>query len=613
MSADLFAEFSNQPSSTSTPSHPNNLFGDAPNTQDQKLGKPQDFSHFTTVNHAAPAPQAASHWSSFQSLPNSMSDWGAPVQSSQPPTNVPQQTDDDDGWGDFEVAEQTAVQATPAALAVPNPPPDLSVSSTTSWDSYAVKADARQSKNSVAQSSTLDLMSGSLLDFGSTGAHQDPKPQTAWPQPETKKKVRVKVAPRDPNVLFDADDFELQGGEEYDDEFDEFGDFEAVEPAPKVIKATPPAVSNVASSIDLLGLDEPSLIHTPQEDVKKKNPGSYTAPLSFGAMPGHKSKPAPSFSHQNQTVPSKSTIKKSPPIPSTRTPNPASISGPSKKKTTKTKLTISSKTTFDDDEWAAWDDFSAGNGGSNTTQNSDKMATGDNVGAKWDWDAEEESQSTPDSMADNVPPPINVPPPAILLSAFPELLASGDALFKPVSGQSATIKQKVLSNPKTVRFLQGYVLLATTAARIIAGRKHRWHRDKILAKSMSISAAGSKGMKLAGVDKTQSTREDREATDVVEAWREHVGRLRSAVAAANSAGQASLKVPELTEQPQVQTAKMVPTAPKPCIICGLKREERVTKVDIDVEDSFGEWWVDHWGHRACKNFWIQHERQLRQR
>ncbi|KAJ3502922.1 hypothetical protein NM208_g16619 [Fusarium decemcellulare] len=33
---------------------------------------------------------------------------------------------------------------------------------------------------------------------------------------------------------------------------------------------------------------------------------------------------------------------------------------------------------------------------------------------------------------------------------------------------------------------------------------------------------------------------------------------------------------------------MVPTAPKACIICGLKREERVAKVDYEVEDSFGE-------------------------
>ena len=120
-------------------------------------------------------------------------------------------------------------------------------------------------------------------------------------------------------------------------------------------------------------------------------------------------------------------------------------------------------------------------------------------------------------------------------------------------------------------------------------------------------------MKLAGVDKTQSVREDREAADVVAVWRDRVGRLRSAVAAANSAGRAGLKVPELNETMQVQTAKLAPTGLKACIICGLKREERVSKVDLDIEDSFGEWWVEHWGHRACKNFWTEHEQKLRQR
>ncbi len=147
----------------------------------------------------------------------------------------------------------------------------------------------------------------------------------------------------------------------------------------------------------------------------------------------------------------------------------------------------------------------------------------------------------------------------------------------------------------------------------MAGRKHRWHRDKILAKSMSISAAGSKGMKLAGVDKTQAAREDREAADVVAVWREQVGRLRSAVTVANTSARANLKVPELSESLSAHTAKSVGTAPKSCVICGLKRDERITKVDFEVEDSFGEWWVEHWGHRACKNFWIEHEKNLRQR
>ncbi|PHH87015.1 hypothetical protein CDD83_9420 [Cordyceps sp. RAO-2017] len=230
----------------------------------------------------------------------------------------------------------------------------------------------------------------------------------------------------------------------------------------------------------------------------------------------------------------------------------------------------------------------------------------------WTWGVGDDSKP-PDTESTDAGPPTNVPPPSVILSTFPELFGSGNLLFKPIASQNASVKQKVLSDPKAAQYLQGYILLGSTAARVIAGRKHRWHRDKILAKSMSLSAAGSKGMKLAGVDKTQAAREDRETADVVAAWREHVGPLRSAVAAANTACGANMKVPELSDKMQAQAAKMVPTARAACLLCGLKREERIAKVDFDVEDSFGEWWVEHWGHRACKNFWLEHEQRLRQR
>jgi hypothetical protein len=51
-------------------------------------------------------------------------------------------------------------------------------------------------------------------------------------------------------------------------------------------------------------------------------------------------------------------------------------------------------------------------------------------------------------------------------------------------------------------------------------------------------------------------------------------------------------------------------ATKPCVLCGLKRDERVEKVDGVVEDSFGEWWSEHWGHVACRNFWREHRGEL---
>ena len=123
-------------------------------------------------------------------------------------------------------------------------------------------------------------------------------------------------------------------------------------------------------------------------------------------------------------------------------------------------------------------------------------------------------------------------------------------------------------------------------------------------------------MKLTGVDKAEITRENREVADVVRIWREQLGRLRSAITVANSSireASAHLVIPEIHESLQVKTQEGGLTTPKQCIICGLKREERVIKVDFEVEDSFGEWWVEHWGHRACRNFWQEHESKLRHR
>jgi hypothetical protein len=153
----------------------------------------------------------------------------------------------------------------------------------------------------------------------------------------------------------------------------------------------------------------------------------------------------------------------------------------------------------------------------------------------------------------------------------------------------------------------------------MAGRKLRWKRDTLLSQAMKIglAAAGGKGgMKLAGVDKAEISREDREATDVVRVWKEQLGRLRSAIAVANSSmhdTSAHLTIPDISENMYVKTQEGGLTAPKPCLICGLKREERINKVDVQIEDSFGEWWVEHWGHRACRNFWLEHEGKLKHR
>jgi hypothetical protein len=146
-------------------------------------------------------------------------------------------------------------------------------------------------------------------------------------------------------------------------------------------------------------------------------------------------------------------------------------------------------------------------------------------------------------------------------------------------------------------------------------------------------------MKLTGIDKSENMKEEREASDVVRVWKDQVGRLRHVVAAANQIKAGTLGViPDIQETMPVRTLKQseggVP-APQPCMMCGLKRDERVGSADQAVEDSFGEWWIEQvMMHRGrpnsfttnhtlcvdpkhlflgCRNFWNQHKEALRQR
>ncbi|KAI9166835.1 hypothetical protein HJFPF1_02950 [Paramyrothecium foliicola] len=641
MSADLFAEFSN-PSSPPQPSQ-----GPSKAAANTKQGQGVDW--FQASNNAQPAaPQPAQPWSSSvqdfgdwetstvatqqsqlwpSAQPQKQNDFGnrgGPSPSFQPPAKTHQtvKDEDDDGWGDFEVAQTTE---SPTAKF-----PSLDARG---MDNRAQLTDGDPPRTRLVRASTMELITNSLVDVD--------RP-SAWNSQDTRSNIRTQSKPpsslknkqSDPNVLFDVAEFELGEEdirEEDDDDFDEFGDFETT--APPTSAPSKPAgkqLANQMPSMDLLSLDEPQqsqqFSHKPsQAKVQKQPPGKLQNILSFAATstdsaPRTKSPFLQSAHPSYPQAPKSPTFQQRNPFPqlAVKTPETHEFNHQDNPHTETpvtawpsfTNNTLSmGKKKEEDDGWGAWEDDG---GATNKTQTNIDSAQ---PPESWDWDAVDDVKPAiiESKSSDANPPPINVPPPSIILSVFPDLLASGSGFFKPMSKQSASIKQQVLADPKAVDFLQGYVLLATTAARVIAGRKHRWHRDKILAKSMSISAAGSKGMKLAGVDKTQSAREDREAADVVVAWRENVGRLRSAVAAANAAGKSNIKIPELSDNLQIQTAKMVPTAAKPCIVCGLKREERITKVDFDVEDSFGEWWVEHWGHRACKNFWVEHESKLRQR
>ncbi|KAH0534167.1 hypothetical protein FGG08_007236 [Glutinoglossum americanum] len=223
-------------------------------------------------------------------------------------------------------------------------------------------------------------------------------------------------------------------------------------------------------------------------------------------------------------------------------------------------------------------------------------------------------------------PPTNVPPPSILLSLFPSLFnLPQSSLISPLFDRSPAVKTRVFTNPSTVSFLKAYLALATVAAHIIAARKLRWKRDTHLAQGTKIGPAtrGGGGMKLTGVDRAESLREDREVAEVVRAWKEQLGSLRSAVSITNGGGDSAPKtpralppIPEITLTPTILTAPPSSgglKSPNHCALCGLNRDERVDRVDVDVEDTFGEFWIEFWGHRTCRNFWEEHRERLAQR
>ena len=217
--------------------------------------------------------------------------------------------------------------------------------------------------------------------------------------------------------------------------------------------------------------------------------------------------------------------------------------------------------------------------------------------------------------------PTNVPTPSILLLPVTSLFQSLSSDLRGItfsldscSSVHAPLDQASIENIKTL------LALTRASARIIVGRKLRWRRDTLLAQSMKIGPArtgATSGMKLTGLDKVESRREDGAAEEAVRTWKQQSGSLRSAISAASSLAPGTvLLLPEIFEHNRVRLAKLADgavTASHACFLCGLKRDERVEKVDVKVEDSFGEWWIEHWGHVDCTMFWERKKDSLQQR
>ncbi|KAI1117942.1 hypothetical protein F5Y14DRAFT_400550 [Nemania sp. NC0429] len=599
MSADLFAAFEDLSQPSQPPSQPTGAkpfssqststpFSFASPQPSQQGSRPLSTSSQVKTPWHTTQP---SHWQPTSVAPSALSN-------SQPVQNDDAE-DDDDGWGDFEVAPSQS------APGIRNPP---------STELPKAIRNTNQRPTRIVRASTLDLVSNNLVEFPEPSTQPselrkspalpvDRSSKSPGPK-ERKKSVRV-----DPDVLFDADDFEgYQDGEKSDDDF---GEFETVQPPaqppldslsspPPGSSSAPPSNENTAKKASDLLLDLDT--NDPIPEPTRAHQASLTQPhVTIRKQEPNRQKPYVGTA-QPQGTHIRSEFQ-------TQTHGSGSFSDLSKPPT---KLPIKPA----ESSWD-WDSVEPPKGAESEHPTKGASTSRSDEDAAWDWDPADTNNDTIAEAEDSALPPINIPPPSILLSAFPQLFdQANEYLYKPVSGQTQSIKDRILSDAKVHDFLRGYLSLAVVAARIIAGRKMRWHRDKFLSQSMSISAAGSKGMKLAGVDKIQTAREDREAADVVSNWKSQVGRLRAIVAAANSAGKGGgtqLKIPEIADTMQVQIAKDVPTAPKACVICGLKRNERLAKVDHGVEDSFGEWWSEHWGHVACKRFWLQHEKTLRQR
>ncbi|KAH7632178.1 hypothetical protein SMAC4_12940 [Sordaria macrospora] len=601
MSADLFAAFgasSQDQSSQSTQNNNNDPFSflasdnstfppQQPQTQQPKPPQPHQQQQPVSVSIPWPSvlpnsqPPQSNVWGDLGTLGGSQG--GFQSFQSVPPVPVPPKpaapdVEDEDGWGDFEVAAPT----TTAQPTQPTP----SVFSATS--------NAEPPRNRLIRSPTLDLVSNKLVNLDLSWTATQPSDS----RPTQKQKPVIKpIRNADPNVLFDADDFELQEVDGEDDD-DEFGDFEGTSsPAPafSVASSGTKEARKQPPGLFLSGGNSQTLY---PEAPKSPYASSHTRKLSDVKELKIKTPVASDFPKEvKDREPSPVTAWPSgtgdgfgddwdefKDLSVTKTKTPAKTAGNAKAPAKRPDLDSS----FDSD-WKDWGE---------TENNTPKV-----VGV-----------ASPTAGSDKSPPPTNVPPPSILLSTLPQLLDLSKTCLLKIKALPAAKQHAVVSDPATMAFLRGYLALATVTGRIIAGRKQRWQRDKFLLQGMSISAAGGmRGMKLATVDKTQSARDDHSAVAVLDVWSQQEGSLRSTVTAANAASDTKLRVPQLKLALQVHVAKNVPTAPKPCVVCGLKRDERVTGVDFDVEDSFGEWWIDFWGHRACKNFWVEHEAKLRQR
>lgn len=501
-----------------------------------------EFSSTTNTNQAQrpdafAKPQATSNFSFFDDLsgqapaadPQRQPSTGAVLTQGGPLQATLE--DDNDDWGDFE-GGSSQVDLAPAAQ----------------YDPFSFVATPQHQLQHQPWSSQP-------TSYDSFSTYQPQLGQESW----TKAPIIKAKKPTDSSVLFDAE-------EDMDDD-DDFGDFEdsqstSATPAPPATQARPVRARGPSALVDLLGdldLSQPATTPTVQSNQR--------------------SRPT--------EAPSSGSVRKSP---------VGDFGTATKQKQSKSVPTPAAPAQVADDTWEAFDDWEA----SIPAPASKKPETAKGAPASASTTPAPVLSSAIDEISPGEQPPTNVPPPGVLLSLFPSFFADAqEQLFKPMAAQPLPMRNRLLAEPATIAYLEGYLMLASVAAHIIAGRKLRWKRDQLLSQGMRIGPASSRatsGMKLTGIDKGENRKEEREASDVVRAWKDQVGRLRHVVSGVNQIRAGTLaSVPDLQETMPVRTLKQseggVP-ARQQCMLCGLKRDERVTAADMAVEDSFGEWWVE---------------------
>ncbi|KAM3070261.1 hypothetical protein ACMFMG_010097 [Clarireedia jacksonii] len=577
MSSDLLAEFDS--------------FYKAPQDNTPKAKSPD--------NNASILSGGVSNSQSWQAQPSTQpvkrenDIWGDLASFSSPVTHTPASAQQQDPWGAF------GISAEPQSAGNKIPRSNYQ-------GGNMFKSDSSEPKPGVIRRSTLDLFSNNAVDIPK--ATNEPTKSIA-PSSNVRPGLPPAKGSFGGEILFDADNV----SQEPDDD-DDFGDFESV--ASPAAEALPPPSQSVNDFFGSTTLNSQPVKRPP--NLLPRSP-SLTSPIPYPQAPK-----SPSFQERNpfpkvglatnqvkQIAATKDQDKPNSPSPVTAWPNYDD-------KPPKPAPYFDSPAIVEDidDDWGDFSDLPAESPAVDPVIPISGIK-GIAIDA-WSWDEIDHTTGRTTTELQQTPPPTNIPPPSILLALFPQLFDLPQSpLFKAVANQPFTLKNRIMSDPSTVKFLRAYLLIAAVAAHILAGRKLRWKRDTHLSQGMKIgpaAAGGKSGMKLAGIDRAEIAREDREATEMVRVWKEQLGRLRSAVAAANTSLKDSnthLVIPEIGDAMVVRRQEGALTAPKACVVCGLKREERVGKVDVQVEDSFGEWWVEHWGHRLCRNWWQEHEAKLK--